>query len=52
MVESMTKGDRIITVGGIHGTLVGVKKDMAVIKIAENVKIEINKSAISTVEKK
>lgn len=48
-INSLKKGDMIITAGGIYGSIVGVKDDVAVIKIAENVKIEILKSAISTI---
>jgi preprotein translocase subunit YajC len=48
-VNSLKKGDKIITAGGIYGSIVGVKDDIAVIKIAENVKIEILKTAISTI---
>jgi preprotein translocase subunit YajC len=51
MLGSMQKGDKIITIGGIHGVLIGVKDDIAVIKISENTKIEINKSAVATVIK-
>ncbi|MCK5706105.1 MAG: preprotein translocase subunit YajC [Candidatus Aureabacteria bacterium] len=52
MLGAMQKGDKVITVGGLHGTLIGVKEDIAVIKVSENVKLEINKSAISTIVKK
>lgn len=48
-INSLKKGDKIITAGGIHGSIVGMKDDVAVIKIAENTKIEILKSAISTI---
>ena len=48
-INSLKKGDKIITAGGIYGSIIGVKDDVAVIKIAENVKIEILKSAISTI---
>ena len=52
MVGSMKKGDRVVTAGGIHGVLIGTKNNIAVIKISENTKIEINRSAISSVESK
>ena len=52
MLDSMTKGDKVITVGGIHGILIGVKNNIAVIKISENTKIEINKAAIASIESK
>ena len=49
MLEALNKGDKIITIGGIHGEIVNVNQDILKIKIAENIKIDVNKSAISTV---
>ncbi len=46
-VNSLKKGDQIIGAGGIYGTIIGVKDDKAVIKVADNVKIEILKSSIT-----
>jgi len=48
-VNQLKKGDRIVTSGGIFGSIVGMKDNIAVVKIAENVKIEILKSAISQI---
>lgn len=48
-INALKKGDRIISAGGIYGTIAGVKDETVVLKIAENVKIEILKSAISTI---
>ncbi len=48
-VNQLKKGDKVITAGGIHGSIIGLKDDIAVVKIAENVKIEIQKSSISTI---
>ncbi len=50
MVNSLKKGDEVITTGGIHGTIVGVKDDIAVIKIADQVKIEVSKSCVASVK--
>jgi len=49
MVNSVAKGDKIVTIGGIHGTVVAVREKTAVIKIDDTCRIEINKSAISSV---
>jgi preprotein translocase subunit YajC len=46
MLTQLNKGDRVLTSGGIFGSVVGVKEDQVVIKIAENVKIELLKSAV------
>ena len=48
-INQLKKGDRIITAGGIYGKIVGMKENAAVVQIAENVKVEILKSSISTI---
>ncbi len=53
MLESIKKGDKIITIGGIIGEVVRVKDDTMKVKIDKDVEIEIQKSAVSTkIEKK
>lgn len=52
MLASLQKGDKIITTGGIHGLIVGVKDDVLVVKIAENTKVEISKSAVAGIKGK
>ncbi len=47
MIKSLEKGARIKTVGGMFGTITGVKDDCFVIRIAENVKVEISREAVS-----
>jgi preprotein translocase subunit YajC len=49
MVESLKAGSRIITTGGIYGTVMGVQKDRIELKISANVKIDITKSAIGVI---
>ncbi|MBN2325601.1 MAG: preprotein translocase subunit YajC [Candidatus Omnitrophica bacterium] len=46
-VNSLKKGERVVAAGGIYGSIIGIKDDKAVIKIAENVKIEVLKSSIT-----
>lgn len=48
-ISQLKKGDQVVGAGGIFGTIIGMKDDRAVIKIAENVKIEILKSSITHV---
>lgn len=53
MVEALKKGDKIVTNGGIHGTIVGVKdkEGILVVQVAKDVRIEVSRAAISrTVE--
>ena len=49
MLTSIKSGDKVITIGGIHGTVAEVKNDGFVIKIADNVKIEVAKNAVGSV---
>jgi len=49
MLESLQAGDQVMTIGGIFGTIVGFdKKDqVAILKIADNVKIRVTRSSIA-----
>ena len=49
LVSGIQTGDKVITSSGIHGTVANVKDRTVVVKIAENVKIEMERAAISTV---
>ena len=46
MVDELEKGNKIVTSGGIHGTIDNIKDDIIVLKIAENVKIEVSRAAV------
>ena len=46
MVEKLKRGDRVVTSGGIHGTVTGVKEKTVILKVTENVELEISKNAI------
>ena len=48
MLSTLKKGDRVLTSGGIYGTIQGVEPDAVYLKIAENVKIKVARSAISS----
>ena len=47
MVQALEKGARVKTLGGIFGTVTGVKDDRFVLRIGENMKIEVAKEAIA-----
>ena len=53
MLDALQKGDRVVTTGGIHGTLVGFKEreGIVVLKVAENLKIELSRGAVARVVK-
>ena len=46
MLDNLKNGDKVITSGGIFGVVAGIKDDRIQLKIADQVKIEISKSAI------
>lgn len=46
MIQELNTGDNIVTNGGIYGVITNVKDDRFVIKIADNTRIEINKSFV------
>ncbi|HYC92136.1 MAG TPA: preprotein translocase subunit YajC [Thermoanaerobaculia bacterium] len=47
MLSALKKGDRVLTTGGIYGTVQGVEPEAVYLKIAENVKVKVARSAIS-----
>lgn len=49
MLGTLKKGDRVLTTGGIYGTIQGVEPDAVYLKIADNVKVKVARSAISGV---
>jgi preprotein translocase subunit YajC len=50
MLAALKKGDRVVTIGGIHGTIQSVKEQSVIVKVDENTKIEFNRGAISGIE--
>lgn len=51
LVSSLKTGDRVVTASGIHGMISNVKDTTVIVKVADNVKIEMEKSAVSSVVK-
>jgi len=51
LVAALKTGDRVVTSAGIHGLISNVKEATIMLKVADNVKIEIDKSAITNVLK-
>lgn len=50
MLGSIKSGDRITTAGGIRGTILSIKDDVVIVKVApDGIKMEIAKSAIASV---
>jgi preprotein translocase subunit YajC len=53
MIDILKKGDRVLTAGGIIGTIAGVKEKegLLIVKIADDVKVEITRSSVAQVLK-
>ena len=49
MVEQLKPGNKVLTSGGIYGTVMGVQKDRIELKVASNVKIDISKNAVAAI---
>ncbi|MDR3124148.1 MAG: preprotein translocase subunit YajC [Treponema sp.] len=49
MLSALKKGDRIVTIGGIHGVISTVRENSVVVKVDDNTKVEFSRSAISNV---
>jgi len=49
MIKSLRPDDRVTTIGGIFGTIVKLKEDSIILRIADNVRIEVLKNSISQV---
>ena len=47
MISELKNGDKIVTNGGIHGTVVGVSEQVIQLRVADQVKIEISMSAVA-----
>ena len=49
LIANIKKGDKIVTIGGIHGIISLVKERTVIVKVDEGCKIEMSRSAIATV---
>jgi preprotein translocase subunit YajC len=49
MLSALKKGDKVVTIGGIHGVIQSVKEGSVIVKVDENTKMEFSRSAISSV---
>ena len=50
MITNLKKNDQVITTGGIHGTVINVKEATVILRVDDNVKIEVDKEAITSVK--
>jgi len=50
MLDDLKKGDRVVTIGGIHGVIQNVREKTVIVKVDENCKLEFVRSAIASVD--
>jgi len=51
LLDSVKKGDKIITVGGMHGEIVGIDEKTILLKVADNVKLKLDRSSVNSITK-
>ncbi|MCK9431522.1 MAG: preprotein translocase subunit YajC [Candidatus Omnitrophica bacterium] len=51
MLSALNKNDEVVTMAGIHGTIVNLKEKTLTLRVDENVKIEIDRSSVAYVKK-
>lgn len=49
MLSAMDKGDKVVTSGGLHGTIAGLDDKTVLLQVADNVKIKFERSAIASI---
>ncbi|MDR0448414.1 MAG: preprotein translocase subunit YajC [Treponema sp.] len=52
MLEDLKKGDKVVTIGGVHGVIQNVRETTIILKVDENCKLEFSRSAIASVKEK
>ena len=49
-IENLKKGDKVITTGGLHGEIAAIEGTVLFLKLSENVKVRVSKSAVAGLE--
>lgn len=47
LLDNLKKGDRIVTIGGVYGTITAITDKIITLKVAEKVEFEISRTAVS-----
>ena len=50
LLDALKPGDKVVCAGGIHATVVGVSDDTVQVRIADQVRVDVEKASISTVK--
>lgn len=49
MLAALKKGDKIVTSGGMHGTVIGIDEKTVLVQIADNVKVKLERGSITSI---
>jgi preprotein translocase subunit YajC len=49
LIDSMKKGDKVVTSGGMYGTIAGLDDKTVLLQIADNVKVKLDRGSIATI---
>lgn len=49
MLNALKKGDKVVTIGGLHGTIVDLNDDQVVLRVNENTKLTFERNAVNIV---
>lgn len=52
MINAVQKGDRVVTIGGVHGQVVKVEDAQLLVQIDDNTKVRLDKNAVASVARK
>lgn len=52
LLDSIKKGDKIVTIGGLHGEIVGIDDNTILVKVADNVKLKFDRSSVNSIIKR
>jgi preprotein translocase subunit YajC len=52
MLSNIEKGDKIVTSGGMHGTISGIDEKTVLVQVSDNLKLKFERSAITSVVSK
>lgn len=49
MLDAIKKGDKVVTIGGLHGTVIGIEDKTVLVQAGDNIKLKFDKTAISLI---
>jgi len=52
LIKSMSEGDRVVTIGGVHGTVDELRDSTVVLRMADGAKLEFERSAVNAIREK